>query len=374
MAPGRDPVVRVPFAALLRQPLLLATAAVFVGCVVGLLGTFRQAALEVSYNSTFSAMLFAAAAQAAGEALAALSLLGVPALLGSRTAGRRAAYAGGVLLLLLVAASAASVFSLWYENTGDRIHDTTAQPPLLWDVAFWTTLFLPAAVVVPFILAALMCRSWRLGALLAGLCVLAFPFGVVQFFLSPPDASYQPSAAPWLLGLLGTGVSLPEAALYGMLGTMFFREARERAYGKAERLEAEENRKKARRLYEDGLGRGDLSVVDELASENFRDLRHGGRGRLGMERILRDLWESFPDFTVEVMRQEAKGDLVRTSLLLCGTGRGRGVLFRPPTGRPATFSAEFVDRFSRGKLVEHDGSTDTEGLLRQLDHPQEDGL
>lgn len=36
---------------------------------------------------------------------------------------------------------------------------------------------------------------------------------------------------------------------------------------------------------------------------------------------------------------------------------------------PASFLAEFVDRFSRdGQLVEHDGSTDTEKLLRQLGH------
>jgi hypothetical protein len=48
-------------------------------------------------------------------------------------------------------------------------------------------------------------------------------------------------------------------------------------------------------------------------------------------------------------------------------------MWYPPTGRRASFSAEFVDRFSRdGQLVEHDGSTDTEGLLRQLGHFEED--
>jgi len=108
-------------------------------------------------------------------------------------------------------------------------------------------------------------------------------------------------------------------------------------------------------------------VVDGLASEDFRDLRHGSRGRLGMERVFTRLRASFPDLAVRVEGQEAEGDLVRTRLKLSGTDRG-GVLWYPPTGRRAAFSATFEDRFSGGKLLEHGGSTDTEGLLRQLGH------
>ena len=124
----------------------------------------------------------------------------------------------------------------------------------------------------------------------------------------------------------------------------------------------------AHRLYEEGLGRGDLSVMEELVSEEFRDLRHGSRGRLGMERVLRSLRNSFPDLAVRAQVQEAEGDLVRIRLSLTGTDRG-GVLWYPPTGRRAAFSAEFVDRFSGGELVEHDGGTDTGELLRQLGLP-----
>lgn len=39
-----------------------------------------------------------------------------------------------------------------------------------------------------------------------------------------------------------------------------------------------------------------------------------------------------------------------------------------PTGRRVSFSATFVDRFRGDELVEHEGSADTEGLLRQLGH------
>jgi hypothetical protein len=84
-----------------------------------------------------------------------------------------------------------------------------------------------------------------------------------------------------------------------------------------------------------------------------------------MERVISDLRRSYPDLAVSIEGQEADDDLVRTRVVLSGTDMG-GVLWYPPTGRRATFAAEFVDRFSDGRLVEHSGEADTEGLLRQL--------
>jgi predicted ester cyclase len=165
---------------------------------------------------------------------------------------------------------------------------------------------------------------------------------------------------------VGVVASRSRSSHWGLLSVALFRAARERSRGEAGRLAAEENREAARRLYEEGLGRGDLSVVDEVVSERFRDLGRGVRGRLGMERLLADLRASYPDLAVCVEGQEAEGDLVRTRLVLSGTDRGRGVMWYPPTGRRVSFGAEFVDRFRGGKLVEHAGQADTGGLLRQL--------
>jgi predicted ester cyclase len=105
--------------------------------------------------------------------------------------------------------------------------------------------------------------------------------------------------------------------------------------------------------------------VNELVSEDFRDLKRGSRGKPAMERVLTDLRRSYPDLLVSIAGQEADEDLVRTRVVLSGTDRG-GVLWYPPTGRRAAFAAEFVDRFSDGRLIEHSGEADTEGLLRQL--------
>lgn len=372
VTPVRGAILQASHAALLREPLLLTALAAFVGTAVGLLGTVRYAEFMVSYNFSLSEMLFATAAQLSGEGLTALSLLGIPALLGggSRRAGMRATVVGGALLCVFALASATAFFYLWYVNTAARAGTVDAFPRLA-EISFWVSVFMPPAITIPFALAALWARRARFGALIGGLCISCFPLGVIWFLWRPEDASYEPSATPWLLGLMGTGVGLPETPLWIMLGVLLLREARARSYGKAELRQAEENRKKALRLYEKGLGRCELCVVDELVSEDVRDLRSGSRGRLGMERIITDLWASYPDLSVSVERQEAEGELVRTRLLLSGTDRG-GVLWYPPTGRRVDFSAEFVDRFRRGELFEHEGKADTQGLLRQLGHDQQE--
>lgn len=366
--PGLHPVRRV---ALLREPLLWAALAAFVGTAVGLIGTFRYAGMVASLDFTLFGVIFANAAQFLGEALAALSLLGVPALLGygSRRVGMRAAVIGGVLLSVLILSSATTFVYLWYVSTGDRV-GTPYPFSRFAEVCLWVSVFAPPAIVVPFVVATLWARRLLLGALVGGLCLFCFPLGVIWFYFHPEGM--VPSAAPWLLGFMGTGVGLPEAPLWVLLGFMLWRVARERALSKVWHLEAEENREKALRLYEQGLGGYDLSVVDELVSEGFHDLRTGSSGRLGMERVITALWRSYPDLSVSVEAQEAERDLVKTRLLLSGTDHG-GVMWYPPTHRPVAFSAEFADRFVEGELVEHTGEADTEELLRQLGHRRGDG-
>jgi len=359
MIPTRDPALRVTPAVLMREPLFWATSAAFIGATVGLIGTSRQAAAFDSPTEEMADMVSAAAMQASGEMLVAVSLIGVPSLLGrSRGVVRPAVLAGGFLILLLAAASSASIFFLAEE----QVFQPNLSLPMVSLYAYWG---LPPLIPLPFVLVALTRRRWRLGALLSGLCALAVPIVLVWVLFPEISPSSPLSGAHWVLGIFGWGVSLPEAVLWALLGAMYFREARERSLWRASRLEERENRKRARRLYEEGLGQGNLSVVKELVSENFRDLRHGAKGKPGMERVFTDLWKSFPDLAVSVEEQETEGDLVKTRLSLTGTDRG-GILWYPATGRRATFTVRFVDRFSGGVLIEHGGETDTEGLLRQL--------
>jgi predicted ester cyclase len=135
---------------------------------------------------------------------------------------------------------------------------------------------------------------------------------------------------------------------------------------------AEENRRKARSLYEEAFGGGDLSVVDEVVGEAFFDRREGHRGPEGLKRAIANTRRTFPDLRVSVEEQGTEGDTVTSRCVLRGTDRG-GLLWYPPTGRRATFAAKYTDRFSEGVLVEHWGESDTGSLLEQLGLPPREG-
>ncbi len=146
-----------------------------------------------------------------------------------------------------------------------------------------------------------------------------------------------------------------------------------RRLGKRKREEerlavAAENRRKARRLYEEAFGAGDFSVIDEVVAEGFFD--HLGRrhGPEGFKRSVTGLRRTFPDLRVSVEEQRAQGDTVTTRCTLRGVDRG-GVLWYPPTNKRAAFAAAYTDRFSDGMLVEHRGGSDTADLLEQLGLP-----
>lgn len=372
---ARDPAPEVPLNKLLREPLSWAAAATFVGAAVGLAGTSRLAAWFGSLGdspSPPSALVWLL--PPAGELLAAVSLIGVLPLLGGRQAARVARLLGVPLVLLLLvtlAGNAAWQFG-WIPRGGAT---ASGGASAFYGAVLALGLCLPPLAVLPFAAAAFLARDVRVGTLLLGIFALAVPHLLVRQIVFGGTFGEVPQdvAASVLLGGIGVGVSLPEASFWGLFGVVLFRAARRRVRGEEFRAREEANARAARRLYVEALGAGDASVVDELVSEGFRDLKSGARGRLGMERLLADLRASYPDLAVSVVGQEAEGDLVRTRLVLSGTDRGRGVLWYPPTGRSVSFEAEFSDRFRKGELVEHAGRADTAGLLQQLGHHDEEG-
>src|SRR5918997_1074830 len=314
-------------AALLREPLFWAALAAFAGAVIGLFGTVRQAALGDAFYVDPAAQLLAQVPQFLGEGLVMSSTLGAVYLAwrALRETGRRLALLGAALLALLLLAEAVGIASSVYWSTGERWQGYAPFPfPGLEVASSYAIAFLPPVVLLPFAALALAAREGRTGGLISALLILSVPFGAVRYWLAPPEPTGRVEPTTELLasvlGWYPSGVGLLEAPLWVLFGVLLLRRARSRAGGEAFRVGERENLEAARRLYEDGLGRGDASVVDEL---------------------------------------------VRTRVVLSGTDRG-GVLWYPPTGRRATFVAEFIDRFRDGRLVEHTGEADTEGLLRQL--------
>lgn len=128
------------------------------------------------------------------------------------------------------------------------------------------------------------------------------------------------------------------------------------------------NERLARRVYEEAWGRGEVEVLNELVAPDVVDHYHRQRGRESFKRSVANLRVSFPDLRFVLESQKAEEDRVTTRWTAIGTDRG-GVLWYPPTGRAATFSGTFTDRFEEGRLVEHRGESDTKALLRRLGLP-----
>jgi predicted ester cyclase len=365
-----DKTIRASSSELLREPLTWAALVALVGSAMALSGTFSwlgwQSMLSTSPGPIPMPPWLASWAPPLGDLLATLSLLGAYRLLQRRS---WAAMAGGILLLLRLAASVSFVLYSALRLPGQI--PASGELPLAVSLLLQASLWLGSAAALLLALSALPTEGKRrLGAVLLGLAVFGQPL-VFAVGALPGEGFYLSGATVLLLGWPSGGINLPEAGLFALLALLLLRGARQRMVGRLWEGIARENREKARRLYEDGLGRGDLAALRGIAAKEFVDLRHGGRGERGMERVVLKLRESFPDLVVSVEEQEAERDLVRTRLTLSGTDRGRGVMWYPPTGRRVSFGAEFVDRFSGGVLVEHAGEADTEGLLRQLGHHEE---
>jgi len=131
---------------------------------------------------------------------------------------------------------------------------------------------------------------------------------------------------------------------------------------------AEANKALVRRVYEEGLNRGNLAVLDELLGEDLVD--HSlfpGRetGRESFKRRFTLVRTAFPDATMTVEDAMADGDKVICRWTLRGTHAGPfGSV--PPTGRSVVVTGINITRIAGGKIVEHWANFDHLGLLQQL--------
>jgi predicted ester cyclase len=122
-----------------------------------------------------------------------------------------------------------------------------------------------------------------------------------------------------------------------------------------------------RRLIEDGFGKGDLGVVDEVVDENLLEHQPGivPSDREGVRRAIRFLHRAFPDLRVGIQHLVADGDMVWCHFTARGTNSGPfGHL--PPTGRMMEIDVIDIVRIRDGRIVEHWGVPDRFTQAEQL--------
>ena len=128
------------------------------------------------------------------------------------------------------------------------------------------------------------------------------------------------------------------------------------------------NKDSMKRFYE-GIGSGELDVVDELLAEDF--VEHDEfpgipQSREGVKQFFSMAREGFPDLRLRVLHMVEEGDTCVAHGLFEGTHEG-SFMGVSATGRRGSVPIADVVRFdSSGKAAEHWGVTDTGLMLQQL--------
>jgi steroid delta-isomerase-like uncharacterized protein len=135
----------------------------------------------------------------------------------------------------------------------------------------------------------------------------------------------------------------------------------------------EENKEIARRFIQ-VWGRGDLGIIDELASPElsvyYPSFPQAIKGGEVFKALLEEFRSAFPDSNIDIEEEIAEGDKVVISWSFSGTHQGtlqggnlKGI---PPTGKKVEWTGITIYRIADGKVTEEKGEENTLGLMRQL--------
>ena len=131
---------------------------------------------------------------------------------------------------------------------------------------------------------------------------------------------------------------------------------------------SEQNKELVRQLMEEDISRGNVAVAERIIHPDFFDhtnppgMQHGLAGHQAIVSLFR---AAFPDQWWQIEDLIAEGDRVVARTTMRGTHDGDffGV---PASGRAVTLKGVHVVRIADGRIVEHWGSNDDLGLMRQL--------
>jgi steroid delta-isomerase-like uncharacterized protein len=131
----------------------------------------------------------------------------------------------------------------------------------------------------------------------------------------------------------------------------------------------EENKAIARRHVEEGVGKRNLSIVDELLATNFvlhAPLPSGvPLDREGYKKLVSMIHTGFSDYRVAVEDMVAEGDKVVIRLTMRGTHEGE-FMGITPTGKHVTWTGITILRIEGGKIVEIWNQVDNLSMMQQL--------
>ena len=124
------------------------------------------------------------------------------------------------------------------------------------------------------------------------------------------------------------------------------------------------------RFYDEVIGKGNLDLIDELATDGIVDHEEGlpgqPSGKEGVRFFVTAMREGFPDLRAKESEPTlAEGDLESARTILTGTHQGE---FMGVAATGKTVEVESIDiiRLEDGRVAEHWGVTDTMSLMQQI--------
>jgi steroid delta-isomerase-like uncharacterized protein len=126
---------------------------------------------------------------------------------------------------------------------------------------------------------------------------------------------------------------------------------------------------RVRDFWEQAFNGRDLGLIDAITAPEF--VNHNALpgtppGPEGHRRVVKRLWEAFPDALFEIEHLARDGDTVICIGTMTGTHAGT-LLGVPATGRRVEWRQCHLYRFEDGgRAVEHDAIRDDVSLLRQV--------
>ena len=133
-------------------------------------------------------------------------------------------------------------------------------------------------------------------------------------------------------------------------------------------MSTKRNKAIARRVWEEVINEGNLSLLDEIVAKDVVDhsaVPGTAQGREGVKQMISMYRNAFSDFHATLEDLIAEEDKVVQRVTVRGTHTGE-LMGIPPTGKDIEISAIHISRFEDGLEVEHWSNADIMGMMQQL--------
>ncbi|GAA6624224.1 ester cyclase [Scytonema sp. NUACC26] len=132
----------------------------------------------------------------------------------------------------------------------------------------------------------------------------------------------------------------------------------------------QQNKEIAREFCYQTWGKGNLAVVDELASSDFKvyyPILPETLDREGFKVWVADTHTGLPDLEFTITDAIAEGEKVAITWTARGTHKGEIKLLNlPPTFKSVSWGGISIYRIVEGKVIEEQGQEDVLGVFQQL--------